>query len=134
MLVMRIRPKISVKPLASRNSSAPNVTPLSTCSTNVSADTRRQMLPCPGVSLRTVGVMSPGDMGHGLGRVLAHHGLRVVAALDGRSERTRRLAAEAGIADVGSFARLVGEADLVLSVLVPDQALAAAERVADAIR
>ena len=81
-----------------------------------------------------VGILSPGDMGHGLGRVLVRHGARVLAALDDRSPRTRSLAANAGIVDVGSAERLVREADLVLSVLVPSEAVAAAERVADALR
>jgi 3-hydroxyisobutyrate dehydrogenase-like beta-hydroxyacid dehydrogenase len=85
------------------------------------------------MDIRTVGILSPGDMGHALGRVLAHNGLRVVAALDERSERTRALAAEAGIQDVGSVERLVGEADAVLSVLVPAEAVPAAERVAAAL-
>jgi 3-hydroxyisobutyrate dehydrogenase-like beta-hydroxyacid dehydrogenase len=86
------------------------------------------------MDIRTIGILSPGDMGHGLGRVLARHGLRVVAALDGRSERTRSLAAEAGIADVGSVEQMVTQADAVLSVLVPSQAVPAAERVAAAVQ
>jgi 3-hydroxyisobutyrate dehydrogenase-like beta-hydroxyacid dehydrogenase len=84
--------------------------------------------------MQTVGILSPGDMGHGLGRVLARHGLRVIAALDERSQRTRGLAAAAGIQDVGSLERLVSEADVVLSVLVPSEAVPAAERVAAAVR
>jgi 3-hydroxyisobutyrate dehydrogenase-like beta-hydroxyacid dehydrogenase len=86
------------------------------------------------MQLRTIGILSPGDMGHGLGRVLVRHGLRVVAALDDRSERTRGLAAEAGIADVGTLEHLVTEADAMLSVLVPAEAVPAAERVAAALR
>ena len=84
--------------------------------------------------MQTVGILSPGDMGHGLGRVLASHGLRVIAALDERSQRTRGLAAAAGIQDVGSVERLVSEADVVLSVLVPSEAVPAAERVGAALR
>jgi 3-hydroxyisobutyrate dehydrogenase-like beta-hydroxyacid dehydrogenase len=82
----------------------------------------------------TIGILSPGDMGHGLGRVLVRHRVRVIAALDRRSERTRSLAAEAGIANVGSLERLVSEADVVLSVLVPSEAVPTAERVAAAVR
>jgi 3-hydroxyisobutyrate dehydrogenase-like beta-hydroxyacid dehydrogenase len=82
----------------------------------------------------TIGILSPGDMGHAIGAVLTQHGMRVVAALDDRSDRTRRLAAEAGIQDIGTVPRLVTEADIVLSVLVPSAAVPAAAQVADAIR
>jgi 3-hydroxyisobutyrate dehydrogenase-like beta-hydroxyacid dehydrogenase len=84
--------------------------------------------------IRTVGILSPGDMGGAIGRALAQGGLRAVAALDERSERTRRLAAEAGLEDVGSVERMVSVADAVLSVLVPAEATEAAERVARALR
>ena len=87
-----------------------------------------------GLKLRTVGIMSPGDMGSAVGQVLAGHGLRVIAALGGRSARTRALAAEAGIADVGSLENLVREADLILSILVPDAAVEAAQQVAEAMK
>ena len=86
------------------------------------------------IRLRTVGIMSPGDMGPAVGQVLATHGLRVIAALGERSARTRALAAEAGIADVGTLENLVREADLVMSILVPDAAIAAAQQVADAMK
>src|SRR5437762_13256940 len=64
-----------------------------------------------------VGIVSPGEMGHAIGRVLAARGLRVMTSLAGRSERTIGLARIAGIEDIGSLDRLVAEADLVLSVL-----------------
>ena len=83
--------------------------------------------------IQTIGILSPGDMGAAIGQALASRGLRVVAALDGRSARTRRLAAEAGLEDVGSVVRMVEAADVVLSVLVPAEAVAAAERVAAAL-
>src|SRR5579884_2927598 len=82
----------------------------------------------------TVGVMSPGDMGHSIGNVLRHGGLRVITCLQGRSPRTAALAAEAGIVDVGDYETLVREADILLSVLAPAQARALAERVAAAVR
>ena len=81
----------------------------------------------------TVGIVSPGDMGHAVGRVLREHGLRVITALDGRSERTRTLAAEAGIEDVGGFAELAAAADMVLSILVPAEAVAVAKQMAHAL-
>ncbi|MFO7696689.1 MAG: DUF1932 domain-containing protein [Anaerolineae bacterium] len=83
--------------------------------------------------LHTVGLLSPGDMGHAVGRVLVDHGLRVVTCLEGRSERTRNLAAEAGIEEVADYRTLVSEGQLILSIVVPAQAVAVAERVAGAI-
>lgn len=82
----------------------------------------------------TVGIMSPGDMGHAVGKVLKDNCADVLAALDGRSERTRGLAEAAGIEDVGSVTALVERCDLVLSIMVPAQAEAAAGGVATAIK
>ena len=82
----------------------------------------------------TVGIISPGDMGSGIGEKLVKNGARVIVALDARSERTKALAAEAGLEDVGSVERLVQEASHVLSVMVPSEAVGAAERVAQALQ
>jgi 3-hydroxyisobutyrate dehydrogenase-like beta-hydroxyacid dehydrogenase len=84
-------------------------------------------------TIEAVGILSPGDMGHSVGQVLREKGLRVITCLDGRSARTRALAAEAGILDVPTYDDLVREADLILSILVPAQAPHAADRVARAI-
>jgi 3-hydroxyisobutyrate dehydrogenase-like beta-hydroxyacid dehydrogenase len=86
------------------------------------------------MSITTVGLLSPGDMGHSIGAVLRRNGLQVLTCLDGRSERSRALAAEAGIEDTASLEELVREADVFLSVLVPARALETAERVATALR
>jgi 3-hydroxyisobutyrate dehydrogenase-like beta-hydroxyacid dehydrogenase len=83
--------------------------------------------------IQTIAVMSPGDMGHSVGNVLRENGLRVISCLGDRSERTKALAAEAGIEDVPTYADLVQEADLLLSVLTPAQAVNAAQRVAEAL-
>jgi len=69
-------------------------------------------------------------MGSALGARLRDGGVRVIAALDGRSERSRRLADAAGLEDVGSLATLLGEADVVLSVVPPVAAVEVAEGVA----
>ncbi len=84
--------------------------------------------------LNTIGILSPGDMGHSVGNVLREHGLRVIAYLGDRSERTKALAREAQIEEVPSYPALVQEADAILSILVPAQAMAAAELVAQALR
>ena len=86
------------------------------------------------MGLETIAILSPGDMGHGVGKALAEHGYRVITCLDGRSQRTRDLAAAAGIADVPSLGEMVQEADLVMSILVPAQAVGVARDAADAMR
>jgi L-threonate 2-dehydrogenase len=82
----------------------------------------------------TVAILSPGDMGHAIGAVLRQHGLRVLTSLQGRSPRTAVLAAQAGITTVADDHTLVREADILLSLVVPAQAYACAERVATAVR
>src|SRR5215469_11742864 len=82
----------------------------------------------------TIGIISPGDMGHAIGTVLVQHSLRVLTNLQGRSARTVALARQAGITDVSDDETLVREADMLLSVLVPAQAYAFAERIAVAMR
>jgi 3-hydroxyisobutyrate dehydrogenase-like beta-hydroxyacid dehydrogenase len=85
------------------------------------------------VSPKTVGILSPGDMGHTVGQVLGSHGLRVITCLQGRSERTRLLASRANVVDVPTYQSLVSEADMILSILVPAQAEEAARLVAQAM-
>jgi len=80
--------------------------------------------------IKTVAIQSPGDMGHGVGRVLAEGGYRVVSALDGRSERTRGLAKAAGIEDIGPLSALLEQVDVVLSIMRPDRALGFVEDLA----
>src|SRR5438067_7404767 len=82
------------------------------------------------MEIGTVAVMTPGEMGHAIGRALRAGGLRVITCLRGRSARTTALAAAAGIVDVADEAVLVREADLLLAILVPAQARAQAERLA----
>jgi 3-hydroxyisobutyrate dehydrogenase-like beta-hydroxyacid dehydrogenase len=77
----------------------------------------------------TVGIVSAGEMGAGVGRRLRESGIRVVTTLAGRGERTRERAAAARMEDVGSLAAVVREADVVLSILPPDRALTLAEAV-----
>jgi 3-hydroxyisobutyrate dehydrogenase-like beta-hydroxyacid dehydrogenase len=79
--------------------------------------------------VRAVALFSPGDMGSAVGRRLREGGLRVVTSLAGRGERTRALAAAAGVEDAGSLAAAVRQADLLLSILPPGRALELARAV-----
>ena len=82
----------------------------------------------------TVGILSPGDMGHTVGDVLRQNDLRVITCLQGRSQRTQQLAKKAGTVDVPTYPQLVTEADLILSIMVPAQAGSAAAAVAQALQ
>jgi 3-hydroxyisobutyrate dehydrogenase-like beta-hydroxyacid dehydrogenase len=73
-------------------------------------------------------------MGAGLGWALRDGGARVVATVRGRSARTRRLAGEAGLELLPSLFDVVAVADVVLSVVPPGQARAAAQTIANAAR
>ena len=86
------------------------------------------------MSLKTVAILSPGDMGHAVGRVLGEHGIDVVTYLQGRSQRTKRLANQANIRDLTSLEELVIQSDLILSIVVPGEAIAVSQRVAQALR
>lgn len=82
----------------------------------------------------TVGILSPGQMGSGIGAVLHHQGARVITLLDGRGPGTRERAERAGFEAVDDYLALVGQADVILSVLAPALAVEIAERVAEAVR
>lgn len=84
-------------------------------------------------TLRTVAVISPGDMGHSMGAVLRGSGLRVLAFVGGRSERTRALAVEAGMEPVEDLPALLRASDAVLSVVPPARAVEVARQVAAAL-
>ena len=71
-------------------------------------------------------------MGSAIGARLRDGGVRVVVALDGRSERTRRLAEQVGVEDVGMLEALVRDAGVVLSVVPPGAAVDVAEAIAAA--
>jgi hypothetical protein len=86
------------------------------------------------LKIEKVGLMSPGDMGQAVAIQIKAKGLNVYTALEHRSERTRGLAREAGITDVGTVARLVAECDVVLSIMDPGAAVSFAREVSDALR
>jgi 3-hydroxyisobutyrate dehydrogenase-like beta-hydroxyacid dehydrogenase len=82
----------------------------------------------------TVAIVSPGDMGHNVGKALKKEGLRVITCLAGRSERTRMLTERAEIEDFPSAEKMIGAADLVLSIMPPSAAIDAAKDIAQAMR
>ena len=73
-------------------------------------------------------------MGSGVGRELIARGFRVVTCLAGRSDRSAKLAAAAGIEIAESLDALVEAADLLLSILPPAAAESFAGEAAAALR
>jgi 3-hydroxyisobutyrate dehydrogenase-like beta-hydroxyacid dehydrogenase len=82
------------------------------------------------MSIKTVALLHPGEMGSAIGACLVRRGLRVVWASSGRSAETRSRALAAGLEDLGSIARALNAADLALSVCPPHGALELAREVA----
>ena len=82
----------------------------------------------------TVAVLSPGDMGHSIAKVLLQSGTQVITCLHDRSPRTRALAREAQIREVPDLEALVEEADIILSVIVPADAAQLATQLSEALR
>jgi 3-hydroxyisobutyrate dehydrogenase-like beta-hydroxyacid dehydrogenase len=81
----------------------------------------------------TVVVIAQGEMGAGIGQRLAEGGARVLTSLTGRSAASAARAAKAGMEVIGDDARLVAEADFVLSVIPPGEAVPFARRMAPAL-
>jgi 3-hydroxyisobutyrate dehydrogenase-like beta-hydroxyacid dehydrogenase len=86
------------------------------------------------MKIANVGIMSPGDMGQAVALQIRANGFKVCTALEGRSDRTRALAREAGLTDVGSIRQLVAQCDVVLSIMDPGSAVDFARLAADGLR
>lgn len=86
------------------------------------------------MSINTVAILSPGDMGHAVGQLLREHELRVVTCLTGRSARTRDLSEKAGIEDIPDFNEMVSQSDLIMSMTVSEIVPQLCREVADAIK
>lgn len=86
------------------------------------------------MTIQCVAIISPGDMGHAVGRALGEHGRDVITCLAGRGEASRQRAKAAKMRDAGSLEAMVSEADLVLSIMPPESAEEAAAQVAAAMQ
>ncbi len=86
------------------------------------------------MAVRTVAIISPGEMGCAVGSVLKSNGLDVITILPGRSEITRKRAADAGFRDIPTLGDLLGEADLLLSIVPPACAVDIAREIATAMK
>jgi 3-hydroxyisobutyrate dehydrogenase-like beta-hydroxyacid dehydrogenase len=78
------------------------------------------------MTMKTIAVLSPGEMGNAFGGALKAAGFDIITCLAGRSGLTRQRAADTGFRDTGDLEATLNEADLVLSILPPEFALDAA--------
>lgn len=80
-----------------------------------------------------VAILSPGDMGGGVGAALAARGHEVLTCLAGRGAETRARAERCGFRAVADLEAVAAEADLVLSILPPESAPELARALAQAM-
>ena len=74
----------------------------------------------------TVAIVAPGNMGAGVGQRLTEYKVTVLTSLSGRSEASAKRAREAGMRPVED--RALAEADFLMSIVPPGEALALAKR------
>lgn len=86
------------------------------------------------MTIRTVAILSPGEMGAAVGRALHDNGFDVIGVLEGRSRPTRERAEAAGFRDVGTVEAALEAADIVLSIMPPEVAPETAATVAEAMK
>jgi 3-hydroxyisobutyrate dehydrogenase-like beta-hydroxyacid dehydrogenase len=79
-----------------------------------------------------IAIIAAGAMGSSVGRRLAEHGARVLTLIEGRSERTAARAREAGM--ISAAMPEIAEADFILSIVPPAEAVGVAASLADALR
>jgi 3-hydroxyisobutyrate dehydrogenase-like beta-hydroxyacid dehydrogenase len=81
-----------------------------------------------------IAVIAQGEMGAAVGRRLHENGARVITSLAGRSAASATRAKAAGIIAVGSDDELAMQADFILSIVPPGDAVALAERLRPALK
>ena len=82
------------------------------------------------MSERTIGLLHPGEMGAAVGHCLRERGHTVLWASEGRSVATAARAADAGLTDAGTAAKITSRADVIISVCPPHAAVGIARQVA----
>lgn len=86
------------------------------------------------MTISTVAILSPGEMGAAVGAALHRGGMQVITCFEGRGEATRERAGKAAFQGVDTLDAMLGEADFVLSILPPEHAPALAQTVAEAMK
>ena len=86
------------------------------------------------MTIKTVAIISPGDMGSGIGKVLVQEGYQVLTCLEGRSQLTKELALKSGFQDTPNIATLLSQTDCLISIVPPESALPVAQDIAGQIQ
>jgi len=72
--------------------------------------------------VKTITLMSPGEMGSPIAEQIINSGIKVISPLKNRSNQTRERAKKFGIEDSENLENSINESDLIISILVPDAA------------
>jgi hypothetical protein len=83
--------------------------------------------------LATVGILSIGQMGLGVAKLLVAHNYRVLTNVNDRSSATQKRAKDASLGLVENDVELVGRSDYIVSIVPPRDAVATANRIIDAL-
>lgn len=82
--------------------------------------------------MKTITLMSPGEMGSPIAQQIIQSGIKVISPLKNRSIQTRDRAKKFGIEDSDTLNDSINESELIISILVPDAAEELARNVAEA--
>ena len=82
------------------------------------------------MKINNIGIMSMGDMGSGVAKILKKNGFNVLTSLENRSKDSVIRAKQNKIKDVGNLGNLVENSEVILSILVPSKALDFAKQIA----
>jgi 3-hydroxyisobutyrate dehydrogenase-like beta-hydroxyacid dehydrogenase len=85
------------------------------------------------MAFQKIAILSIGEMGYHWAKILTSRGIEVLTYVKDRGEVTRKRAENAGAKSSPSMARLVQDADLVVSIVVPSAATRVASKVAKAV-
>lgn len=84
--------------------------------------------------MSTIGIIGMGGMGHRVAAELNEGGHDVLTCLAGRSDLSKSRAAQAGARAVPSLKDLVREAEIILSIMPPEEAFSVATEIGAAFR
>jgi 3-hydroxyisobutyrate dehydrogenase-like beta-hydroxyacid dehydrogenase len=85
------------------------------------------------MTFERIAILSIGEMGYHWARILASRGVEVLTYVKDRGENTRKRAENAGAKSSPSMERLVQDADLIVSIVIPSAAIRVASKVAKAV-
>ena len=85
------------------------------------------------MGFQRIGILSIGEMGYHWAKILTGRGVEVLTYVKDRSETTRQRAENVGVKCVSSITTLVGDADVIVSIVVPSAAKRVATKVAKAV-